>query len=111
MELTQKEIRVYETVLGRRPYDEWFDDLDRSIQARVSSRLARVRAGNLGDATPVGQGVSEIRFHFGSGYRVYFAQEGDKVILLLCAGDKSSQDKDIQKAKEYLDDFWRRENE
>lgn len=56
--------------------------------------------GNLGDVKPVGEGVSEARIHYGPGYRLYFCQQGDVVIVLLCGGDKSTQNKDIEKAKE-----------
>lgn len=74
------------------------------------ARLNRVALGNLGDVKSVGAGVSELRLAFGKAYRVYFTQEGDKIILLLCGGDKGSQDKDIRQAKAYLQDFRRREH-
>ncbi len=71
---------------------------------------AGVALGNLGDVKSVGAGVSELRLAFGKGYRVYFAQEGEKIILLLCGGDKGSQDKDIREAKTYLQDYRRRDH-
>ncbi|MFN7903952.1 MAG: type II toxin-antitoxin system RelE/ParE family toxin [Pseudobdellovibrionaceae bacterium] len=62
-------------------------------------------AGNLGDVKPVGEGVNELRLAFGAGYRIYFGSVGDELIILLCGGDKSSQDKDIKKAKEFWSDY------
>ena len=80
------------------------------ITARIEARLKRIAFGNFGDAKPVGSGVSELRLPFGSGYRVYFAQHGETIVILLCGGDKSSQDKDIESAKLYWSDFKRRNN-
>ena len=80
------------------------------MSARIEAKLKRVALGNLGDVKPVGQGVSELRLIFGNGFRVYFAQHGDKIIILLCGGDKGSQTKDIEKAKKYWLDFKRRNN-
>ncbi len=109
MATTPKELRTYETADGKRPFDQWLSRLRDNITiARIATRLNRVALGNLGDAKPVGDGVSELRLDFGSGYRIYFAQEGGKIILLLCGGDKGSQPKDIQTAKTYLEDYRRR---
>lgn len=67
----------------------------------ITARLYRIANSLFGDTSPVGEGISELRIHYGPGYRVYFKQEGDIIIiLLLCGGDKSTQDKDIQKTKE-----------
>lgn len=80
-------------------YDEWLDSLkDTKGKARINARLRRVELGNFGDAEPVGDNVSELRFFFGSGYRIYFIQHGDEIIVLLAGGDKSTQSKDIDKA-------------
>ena len=68
-------------------------------QSADRSRILRVASGLLGDVAPVGDGVSEIRVHYGPGYRVYFCQRGAEIIILLCGGDKSSQDQDIKIAK------------
>ena len=82
-------------------YDDWFDSLkDPQGKARIKARLRRVELGNFGDAEPVGDSVSELRFFFGSGYRIYFIQHGDEIIILLAGGDKSTQQKDINKAIE-----------
>ena len=80
-------------------------------RACIRTRLDRVALGNLGDCEPVGEGVSELRIAFGPGYRVYFAQDGDTIVLLLCGGDKSTQVKDIKRAKEYWADYKERSDE
>ena len=67
--------------------------------ARIAARLDRLASANPGDAQPVGEGVSELRIHYGPGYRVYFLQRGPVLIVLLCGGDKSSQEKDIAQAR------------
>lgn len=78
----------------------WVDGLkDQKGRARVLSRLVGAEGGNFGDCGPVGEGVSEMRIHFGPGYRVYFAQEGRNIYLLIAGGDKSTQEKDIKLAK------------
>lgn len=75
------------------------------IRRRIVMRLRRLEQGNYGDCSPVGEGVSELRLFFGAGYRVYFVEDGDELILLLCAGDKSTQDKDIKNAKVYWKEY------
>ena len=80
-------------------YAKWFDSLrDRITRARIDIRIRRLSLGNAGDAKPVGDGVSELRVDHGPGYRVYFIQRGEVVIVLLAGGDKSTQDKDIRTA-------------
>lgn len=88
------------------PFDEWLSELDdKKARARVAARLERVRLGNLSDCKPVGEGVSELRVDYGPGYRVYFGQHGRTVVVLLCGGDKSTQDRDIRLAKKYWREF------
>ncbi len=72
---------------------------DVRVRARIADRIDRLAEGNPGDVAPVGEGVSELRLHFGPGYRVYFVRRGDVIILLLCGGDKSTQRRDIETAK------------
>jgi len=82
-------------------FAQWFASLrDAKARAVINARLRRVELGNLGDCAPVGEGVSELRIHYGAGYRVYFAQRGMEVVVLLAGGDKSSQSKDIKRAQE-----------
>lgn len=86
------------------PAREWLESLrDRVAHAAIYVRIARAESGNLGDHKSVGDGVMEMRIAIGPGYRLYFAFDGRDVILLLLGGDKSTQSKDISKAKE----FWR----
>jgi putative addiction module killer protein len=80
-------------------FDEWFVGLrDIRAKVRIQARIDRAGLGNFGDSEPVGEGVSEMRIHFGPGYRVYFVQRGLEVVILLAGGDKSSQPKDIKRA-------------
>ena len=101
-EVKPKKIRFYQTVSGEMPYKDWFDNLkDSMVKNRIRARLDRVQLGNLGDYKVLSDGVSELRFTFGSGYRIYFGEHEDYLIILLCGGDKSSQKKDIAIAKQY----------
>ncbi|MFA6413253.1 MAG: type II toxin-antitoxin system RelE/ParE family toxin [Syntrophales bacterium] len=89
------EIRQTET------YRKWFDSLkDRNARMRIDIRIRRISLGNFGDVKPVGEGVFEIRIDYGPGYRIYYLQKKNTVIILLLGGDKSTQSKDIQKAHE-----------
>lgn len=81
-------------------FTAWLAGLrDTRARARILKRLDRAAAGNLGDIAPVGEGISEMRIFYGPGYRLYFVQRGQTLIVLLCGGDKSSQDDDISLAK------------
>jgi putative addiction module killer protein len=81
-------------------YSKWYRKLrDRQAQSRILIRLRRLSLGNFGDAAPVGEGVSELRIHYGPGYRVYFVRRGERIVILLGGGEKSMQDKDIAAAK------------
>ncbi|MGR3609159.1 MAG: type II toxin-antitoxin system RelE/ParE family toxin [Sulfitobacter sp.] len=96
---------VYVTEEGKAQFDDWFHKLDTAAALKVRTALARIETGNLGDVKPVGQGVSERRITFGPGYRVYFGQDGDKLVILLCGGTKKRQSKDIEQAKTFWDDY------
>jgi putative addiction module killer protein len=81
-------------------YAKWFGGLrDRAARVRIDIRIRRLSLGNFGDVKPVGEGVSELRVHVGPGYRLYFTQRGQEIVILLTGGDKSSQDQDIHRAK------------
>ena len=111
MSVQPREIRRYITANGKIPFAEWLDSLpDLKTKAKIKERLKRVSLGNLGDYKPVGEGVFELRIDYGSGYRLYFGQIGSTIILLLCGGDKSSQNRDLNKAKEYWRDYAQRQN-
>lgn len=87
-------------------YEKWFDSLrDRQARARIDIRVRRLSLGNPGDAKPVGEGVSELRIDYGPGYRVYFVQRADVLIVLLAGGDKRTQDQDIRVAKQLARDL------
>ena len=82
-------------------FSKWIDGLrDFRARARILVRIERLTVGNPGDVEPIGEGVSELRIHYGPGYRVYFKQEGQEIIILLAGGDKRSQPRDIKKALE-----------
>ena len=109
MEAQEKTILTYVKADGSVPFNDWLEALkDRKARAIVRTRINRVRLGNLGDCKSVGEGLSELRIKFGAGYRIYFGQEKETIIILLSGGDKSSQDKDIKQAKKYWQDYKRR---
>lgn len=99
-------IGYYENENGKIPFLDWFEDLDYQIRARVEKRLKIYeQTGHLGDYKNLGDGIYEMRLFFGSGYRIYFTKQDDKIIIILCGGDKSTQTRDIEKAKKYWKDF------
>ena len=82
-------------------YNRWFNKLkDLRARSKINSRLYQIKNGNFGDFKSVSDGIFEIRIHYGPGYRIYYTREGEEVIILLVGGDKSTQQKDIEKAKE-----------
>jgi len=91
------------TIRTTAEFDDWFDKLrdDRAV-AKINTRIKRLARGNPGDVEPIGGGVSEMRIHYGPGYRVYYKDTGREIVILLCGGDKSTQNKDIKRAKEIL---------
>jgi putative addiction module killer protein len=96
------ELVLYTKDDGRCPFTDWHSGLrDKMAQARILIRLRQVEAGNFGDYASVGEGVLELRVHIGAGYRIYCARSGASLVVLLCGGDKSSQSRDIQGAREF----------
>jgi len=88
-------IEIRQTIV----YSQWFSGLrDRQARARILARIRRLSLGNPGDVRPVGEGVSELRINYGPGYRVYFAQRAQTLVVLLAGGEKHTQDRDIKTA-------------
>lgn len=88
------------------PFDRWLDNLkDRQAKARIEMRLRRLSLGNMGDAKFLRDNVHELRVDYGPGYRVYFTRRGALIILLLCGGEKSTQDTDIKRAITLANDW------
>lgn len=106
MEPLPKTIFIYQTSDGTSPFDEWYQSLkDTKTKLIIRKRLNRLILGNPGDCRSLRDSLFELRIDYGPGYRIYFYQEDDHIVVLLSGGDKSSQKSDIKKAKEYLDDY------
>lgn len=106
LEVITRNVLIFSDKNGYEPYTDWIDNLkDKQNQQRIKARVRRLEQGNFGDHRPVGDNVSELRFFFGSGFRVYYAEDGEKIVLLLCGGDKQSQEKDIESAKTYWKEY------
>ena len=109
MDAKSQTLLEYLTEDGKNPFRSWLEKLrDVQARARIRVRLNRIRLGNFGDTKSVGDGVWELRIPYGPGYRVYFARVKNTVVLLMCGGDKSTQSRDIHKAKEYWEAYQRR---
>ncbi len=100
------EIRKYRDPQGRVPFDRWLDRLkDNRGAKRIQIRVERLMLGMTGDAKALGGGLHELRIPEGPGYRVYYGWDGDTVVILLCGGDKGSQQRDIALARQYWSDY------
>lgn len=95
---------------GKAPITEWLDSLDSMCRKRINQRILRIEDGNFGDCKKISEDISELRFTFGKGFRIYYTEQNDKIILLINGGDKSKQSKDIEKAQELLEQ-WRDMND
>ncbi len=101
-------VEIYRDEHDREPFSQWLDSIkDTRTRARIDNRLERLRVGNFGDSRSLGSGVYELRLHFGPGYRIYYGKLGNRIVVLLVGGDKSSQARDIQKAQRYWEDYKR----
>ncbi|MEX2491996.1 MAG: type II toxin-antitoxin system RelE/ParE family toxin [Nitrospirales bacterium] len=101
-----EKVLVYEDEHGHEPFSDWFKELkDIKGKERIGTRIRRLREGLYGDCEPVSEGASELRMFVGPGYRVYFGEEADNIVILLCGGDKSSQKQDIKTAKGYWKEY------
>ena len=104
--MTDVSILHYCTIEGRFPYREWVESIaDKVVRAAVLARVDRLAFGAFGDWKMLGHGVCELRVHIGAGHRIYFGRDGRTVVILLCGGDKRSQDADIKLAKRYWKDY------
>lgn len=106
MEATPKQVVFYETQDRRIPFDEWLNSI-RDIRTKtvITTRVRRIKLGSLGEYKSVGKGVCELKIDYGSGYRIYFGQVGNTIVVILCGGDKSSQSDDILIAQKYWKDY------
>jgi putative addiction module killer protein len=105
MAVKPKEILIFEDNKGRKPFTEWLESLDIVIRARIENRILRLHQGNYGDYKTLQEGVNELRLQFGAGYRVYYAEDGNTLVILLSGGDKGTQKKDIKKAIGYWKEY------
>jgi len=102
MEARPRIVQNYETPDGREPFEEWLDSVkDKNTQALVIQRIDRLCLGNFGDCRNLGEGIYELRIHYGPGYRVYFGDMDGIIVILLCGGSKTTQSQDINKARKY----------
>jgi putative addiction module killer protein len=107
-----KQVEVYLDKDGKAPFSIWINGLtDLKGRAKIRERIARLRLGNMGDCERVGEGVFELRIHYGPGYRVYFGQDGNRIVVLILGGAKKTQKKDIKAAKILWKDYKERTNE
>jgi putative addiction module killer protein len=112
MDVNEQQVRIYTKKDGKRPFSDWLRKLrDQTAQQRIDARLTRVQLGNFGDSKSVGEGVLELRVDYGPGYRVYFGRDGQDVVILLVGGDKRTQAKDIDTARDYWADYKIRKKE
>lgn len=102
----RRELQFHRTQNGREPFTEWLESIrDQKTRTRIRGRLDRLETGNFGDCQSVGSGVFELRLNFGAGYRIYFGEVDNTIVLLLCGGDKSSQTRDVERAKTYWTEY------
>ena len=100
-----KEVIFYTDISQNTPIEDWLDKLDLKTKSRIGLRLIRLEYGHYGDYKSLGNKLYELRIFFGKGYRVYFTEKDNKIIVLLCGGNKDSQEKDIKLAKSLLNEL------
>ncbi len=105
------EIRQYVDLLGRNPFDRWFEKLNDDVQARVVVSLDRLERGNTSAAKGIGAGVFELRLDFGPGYRIYFGWDGERLVILLGGGFKKRQQTDIERSHALWQEYKARKRE
>ncbi len=99
------DIRYYIATDGSQPFDEWFSEVEPVARAKITRAVARMAQGNLSNVKSVGEGVLENRIDFGPGYRLYFGRDGEALVILLTGGTKKRQQRDIERAKVYWQDY------
>ncbi|MBA2653739.1 MAG: type II toxin-antitoxin system RelE/ParE family toxin [Gammaproteobacteria bacterium] len=108
----QKELRLFRTKNGKEPFAKWLASVkDTVTKAHIKNRLNRLMLGHNRDIKSVGDGVFELRIHYGAGYRIYIAEQDKSIILLLIGGSKRTQERDIIKAKKFWQEFQENLNE
>ena len=112
MDAKEQRIVIFRNEDGKQPFRTWLGGIrDQRAVRKIEARVARIRLGNFGDSKPVGEGVIELRIDYGPGYRAYFGRDGDTIVVLLCGGDKGTQDKDIELAKQYWKEYKEKKDE
>lgn len=112
MEAIEQRIVIFKREDGQQPFRTWLNGIrDQRTVRKIEARVARIRLGNFGDSKPVGEGVIEYRIDYGPGYRAYFGRDGETIVVLLCGGDKSTQNKDIALAKQYWNEYKEKKDE
>lgn len=105
-ETKPKQIIFYQDNGGKEPFSEWLNKLrDAQIKRRILIRLRRFEQGNYGDYKSLGENLNELRLFFGAGYRIYFGEDAENIVIILCAGDKSTQAQDIKIAQKYWKEY------
>jgi putative addiction module killer protein len=102
MAASERDVRIYRTPDRREPFLFWLTGLrDERARQKIQARVGRLRLGNFGQTRSLGGGIHELKIDYGPGYRVYFAHDGLRVVILLCGGDKTTQQADIRNSKVY----------
>ena len=102
------DLQEYTSTDGRSPFADWFNELDASAAAKIAAALIRLEQGNFSNVKGVGASVLEYRVDFGSGYRIYFGKDGERLVILLAGGTKNRQQKDIEVAQARWEDYKQR---
>lgn len=106
MQIQERIIQLHQLPNGQAPFEEWLQGLnDKKTKARILQRLDRIRLGNFGNCRSLGSGIYELKISWRPGFRIYYGLLSSSIILLLCGGDKGSQKKDIDKARQMWEDF------
>jgi putative addiction module killer protein len=106
--LIDRKILYYAKENGDEPFWIWLNKIkDKTVRRRILYRLLRMEQGHYGDVKSIGEELSELRLFFGSGYRIYFGEDAGNIVIILCGGDKDSQNRDIETAKTYWEEYKR----